>query len=328
MKFTAQIPHRKRPFIFTAQLRTRQVWRTTPHKIFNSLKPVDAQKNLNLMGCCRICVSRHSQVMATMSNDVKDRNVGSTPKNMDISAYSPYSPPCLYEQLSQENSGRETFVSISRRDFLPAQTGFDLWNGHRHLPPDQEKTLASEARDAYLAARVAAKLGIAYNPNRKQAKVSAVLDRYEKANYPDADGNAREEGHHLRGEKAAIVHLRAFFKCNTEELIQSKLDACKNWRCSKVKKTKTSSGTTPNRGVVGLATLDTTLKRRRQREKWRQAKSEPKSPFADLAAFEFVWPTAVARLWAARPRGADGQAGPANEGAGPRHKNNRLPRSR
>ena len=58
----------------------------------------------------------------------------------------------------------------------------------------KKKTVAVEARDAYLAARVASKLGIAYNPNRKRAKVSAVLDLYEEAQYPDDDGNPRAEG--------------------------------------------------------------------------------------------------------------------------------------
>ena len=106
----------------------------------------------------------------------------------------------------------------------------------------KKKTVAVEARDAYLAARVASKLGIAYNPNRKRVKVSAVLELYEAAQYPDDDGNPREEGNHLRSEKAAIVHLREHFRGYTEEITQGKLDAYKNWRCNKVKKTKTSSG--------------------------------------------------------------------------------------
>ena len=68
----------------------------------------------------------------------------------------------------------------------------------------QKKPEAVKARDAYLAARGAAKAGIAYDPNSSAAKISikTVIERYQADNYPDEDGNPRDEGRHLNAEKA------------------------------------------------------------------------------------------------------------------------------
>ena len=91
----------------------------------------------------------------------------------------------------------------------------------------QKKPEAVKARDAYLAARGAAKAGIAYDPNASKARVSlkSVVERYQADGYPDENGNPRMDGRHLEAEKAYCATLLSLLpKESVGELDQDKLD--------------------------------------------------------------------------------------------------------
>jgi integrase len=97
----------------------------------------------------------------------------------------------------------------------------------------QKKPEAIKARDAYLAARGAAKAGIAYDPNSSKARVSlkTVVERYQADGYPDENGNPGTDGRHLDAEKAYCATLLSVL---SKELVgnldQDKLDAYREAR--------------------------------------------------------------------------------------------------
>ena len=91
----------------------------------------------------------------------------------------------------------------------------------------QKKPEAIKARDAYLAARGAAKAGIAFDPNSSKARVSlkSVVERYQADGYPDANGNPRIDGRHLEAEKTYCATLLSLLpKEPVGEIDQDKLD--------------------------------------------------------------------------------------------------------
>jgi integrase len=95
------------------------------------------------------------------------------------------------------------------------------------------KSKAVEARDAYLASRVASKVGIAFEPNdrSRQVTVAEAIKRYREDGYPDKKGNPRQAGPHLRCETDACDTLLSFFKSDlVDHLHQDILDRYHAWR--------------------------------------------------------------------------------------------------
>ena len=73
---------------------------------------------------------------------------------------------------------------------------------------------ALKRMDARRAAKAAAKMGIALDPDEpaRQVTVSEVVSRYEMDGYPDRKGNPRADTPHRRSEKDACALLLRFFK--------------------------------------------------------------------------------------------------------------------
>jgi len=95
------------------------------------------------------------------------------------------------------------------------------------------KSKAVEARDAYLASRVASKVGIAFEPNdrAREVTVAEAIKRYREDGYPDKKGNPRQTGPHLRCETDACDTLLSFFKSDlVDHLHQDLLDRYHSWR--------------------------------------------------------------------------------------------------
>ena len=88
--------------------------------------------------------------------------------------------------------------------------------------------------DARRAAKAAAKMGIALDPDEpaRQVTVSEVVRRYEMDGYPDRKGNPRADTPHRRSEKDACALLLRFFKDDrlVDGLNQNVLDHYHDWR--------------------------------------------------------------------------------------------------
>ena len=99
---TAQIPHRKCPDYFSAQLRTSPIQRTTPHKYFNPTSPTDATKTLQTKDNCRIVTRHHTRGLATMSDTVKTEYSGSSPA-MRTNLYKGITDSCSFRTVFGRN---------------------------------------------------------------------------------------------------------------------------------------------------------------------------------------------------------------------------------
>lgn len=77
----------------------------------------------------------------------------------------------------------------------------------------KRKTQAVDALDARRAAKVAANLGIALEPdaNDRSITVVEIVKEYEKAGFPDRTGQPRPDGPHKRAEQDNCTKLLEFF---------------------------------------------------------------------------------------------------------------------
>jgi hypothetical protein len=101
-------------------------------------------------------------------------------------------------------------------------------------------TQAVKARDARMAAKAAARLGIAAEPS-KVAKVASVTVRkvittYQEAGYPGMGGVVRADGKHRVAEEGYCKTILAYFNGDAPagDLVQDDLDQYHSWRIAHV----------------------------------------------------------------------------------------------
>ncbi|MGA2660236.1 MAG: hypothetical protein ABSH34_22285 [Verrucomicrobiota bacterium] len=101
-------------------------------------------------------------------------------------------------------------------------------------------TQAVKARDARMAAKAAARLGIAAEP-REVAKAASVTVRkvittYQEAGYPGKGGVVRADGKHRAAEEGYCKTLLAYFDGDAPaaDLVQDDLDQYHSWRIAHV----------------------------------------------------------------------------------------------
>jgi integrase len=127
----------------------------------------------------------------------------------------------LYYKLSDDGKEKHYFLRITVK-------GQDT---SKNLATTR-KGVAVKARDDHYHAERNRDLGI-QEPiaKTKGVLITAVLELYENAGYPDDDGNEREEGDHLVGERASIVQLKKYWDGKTMDAItQNSWDTYKAWR--------------------------------------------------------------------------------------------------
>lgn len=100
-------------------------------------------------------------------------------------------------------------------------------------------------RDGWVHGRTSKKLGIIEKVEEKPpVLITTLLDDYEKAGYPDRQGNPKKPGDHLTSELASIVALREYWDGKeVSALTQNNWDAYRDWR----RKNSTRKGSTCNR---------------------------------------------------------------------------------
>jgi hypothetical protein len=101
-------------------------------------------------------------------------------------------------------------------------------------------TQAVKARDARMAAKAAARLGIAAEP-REVAKAASVTVRkvittYQEAGYPGKGGVVRADGKHRAAEQGYCKTLLSYFNgdASATDLVQDDLDQYHAWRIANV----------------------------------------------------------------------------------------------
>jgi integrase len=91
---------------------------------------------------------------------------------------------------------------------------------------------ARKLRDGWVHGRTSKKLGIIEKVEEEgPALITTILDDYEKAGYPDRQGNPKKPGDHLTSELASIVALRGFWDGKeVGALTQNNWDKYRDWR--------------------------------------------------------------------------------------------------
>ena len=91
---------------------------------------------------------------------------------------------------------------------------------------------ARKLRDGWVHGRTSKKLGIIEKVEEKgPVLIAVILDAYEKAGYPDHQGNPKKPGDHLTSELASIVALRGFWDGKeVGALTQNNWDDYRDWR--------------------------------------------------------------------------------------------------
>jgi hypothetical protein len=91
---------------------------------------------------------------------------------------------------------------------------------------------ARKLRDGWVHGRTSKKLGIIEKVEEEgPVLITTILDDYEKAGYPDRQGNPKKPGDHLTSELASIVALRGFWDGKeVGALSQNNWDKYRDWR--------------------------------------------------------------------------------------------------
>jgi len=120
------------------------------------------------------------------------------------------------------------------------------------------KRKALEGLDARRQAKVAAKFGLALEPDEpaRTATVAEIIKKFQEAGYPDKRGRKRQEGAYLRSQKDYCDTLLTFFRDGTvvDDLRPKLLSQYHEWRIGNV-----SRGTGHRTTDLELTTLSAAL---------------------------------------------------------------------
>lgn len=189
-----------------------------------------------------------------------------------------------------------------------------LTNGQRPYLSLGTKSIseAIKMRDSRKAAKSAAKIGIAIEPEAAAQKASVsvakVIHRYQADGYPGKKGVLRNPGRHLAEEVRYTKTLLNYF--NTEssaaDLVQNDLDEYKDWRVARIKandrKRLESKGEQyiDSKAQRGLRTVDLELNCLNNAMRWAVRKNLLKSnPIASRARYHTITDAIHCREFAA-----------------------------